>query len=250
MKNSQVCIHTNDKKYELSTILKEGIKPREFSAAITHKTKPNMNALNNQIWDKDEIIYWKQDSFYEFLPKEKQIALTKLAFLESSYETPLVVRQRNKSTADAQLVVNWLTEKDEPFFKGRGSVLAFAWGPDDGLGGDITMNAAQPWWFGKLTLKQAYDLGMISGYAAGTGHLAMKTFDPLHTMKHEGGGHALGMRHLEDQMHATSAIMFPYYNGLRKFGQADLTYLHSLYGSASLSNKVKSLFLDRIDFYS
>lgn len=229
---------------------KENIRIRKVTDPITHATKPHSNALNNRIWDENEIIYWKMDSEYEFIPKKKQENLTKLAFLESSLETPLVIRKRNRSSADAQLLINWLGAKDEPYFKGKFSTLAFAYGPARGLGGDVTMNADQPWWFGKLTMKQAYDMGMIQNYNRAYPDRPLKTFDPLHTMKHEGGGHSIGLDHITNQAYANTAIMYPYYNGLRKFGAADKTYLHELYGNANLLKKIKEILLNRVALFS
>lgn len=245
----QMCVHTDDKKY---TELK--VKPTEFSSqsftALTHGTTSNLDALNNQVWDDSETIYWTNDSDYEFISEEDQIKLIKLALLESSFETPLVIRQRKRKSADAQLKINWLKMKDERYFKST-STLAFGYGPGKVLGGDVTMNADVLWLLRKpsepkLTVKQAFDLGYIEDYNREFPNNTVKTFDPLHTMKHEAGGHAMGMRHIEDVSQRTTAIMYPYYNGLRKFGDADKDYLWKLYGKANLSQRIKDILLRRI----
>ena len=244
-----ICVHTDDKKYsELQ------IEPTEFSSqsltTITHGTTSNTNALNNQIWDDSETIYWTNDTDYEFISEKDQIKLIKLALLESSFQTPLVIRQRKRKSADAQLKINWLKMKDERYFKSTGT-LAFGYGPGRGLGGDVTMNADVLWLLRKpgepkLTVKEAFDLGYIENYDKNYPDNIIKTYDPLHTMKHEAGGHAMGMRHITDVAQKSTAIMYPYYNGLRKFGDADKNYLWDLYGKASLSHKIKEILLKRI----
>jgi len=109
------------------------------------------------------------------------------------------------------------------------------------------MNASKPWWLGRqLTAKEAFNIGMIERFDPAYPDNIIQTYDPLHTMKHEGGGHSLGMRHLEDSNLRYAAIMYPFYNGLRRFGTEDLAYLHRLYGSASLSHRIKTILGNRI----
>lgn len=229
----------------MQEIQESALKIRKFGERITHATKRNDNALGKRIWDESPI-YWKQESEYDFISKDIQEKITKLAFLESSFETPLVIRQRKRSSADAQIVVNWFGAKDEPYFKGKASTLAFAYGPGGSIGGDLTMNADQLWWLGKLTMQQAFDIGMIENFDRNFPERFVKTYDPLGTLKHEGGGHSLGMNHIETRTEQFTAIMYPFYNGLRKFGKADKDYLHQLYGKASISHKVRELLLNRI----
>ena len=246
----RICVHTDDKKYcELEAEPVE-FSSQSFNETITHGTKQNSDALNNQVWDDSEIIYWTNDSDYEFITLVNQEKLIKLALLESSFQTPLVIRQRKRKSADAQIRINWLKMKDEKYFTSK-SILAFAGGPGKGLGGDCTMNADVLWLPRKkdappLTVKRAFDLGYITNYNRDFPNSTVKAYDPQHTLKHEVGGHALGMRHIEDANERLSAIMYPYYNGLRVFGTADLTYLHKLYGKAPINHKIKKMLLSRI----
>jgi len=245
-----ICVHTDDKKYcELEA------EPIEFSSqsfdkSLTHGTVQNPDALNNQVWDNSEIVYWTNDSDYDFISIKNQEKLIKLALLESSVQTPLVIRQRKRKTADAQIRIKWLKMKDEKYFKSK-STLAFAGGPGKGLGGDCTMNADVLWIHRKknappLTVKRAFELGFISDYNRDFPNSTVKSYDPLHTLKHEVGGHSLGMRHIENANERLSSIMYPFYNGLRIFGMADLAYLHRLYGKASVHHKIKKMLLSRI----
>ena len=230
----------------MSTIEKEHLTVRKFDEDHTHKVKTNSNALNNRVWDESPI-YWQNDSDYDFISSDKLEKMIKLAFLESSFETPLVIRQRHRLTADAQIKIRWLKKEDDPYFKQTTGVLAYAYGPSGGIGGDITMNASKPWWLGKrLTAREAFNIGLIERFDPAHPDNFIQTYDPLHTMKHEGGGHSLGMRHLTDSSLRYTAILYPFYNGLRKFGEADKNYLHELYGKASVSHRIKEMLLNRI----
>jgi len=240
MNNCNVCVHTDNKKYSEVPELAAS----EFSALNigTHKLKSNLNALNNKIWDSDETVYWQLDSEYTFLTKEEQINLIKAAFLETSLLTPLKIQQKRKQSGDAHIKINWLGAKDEKYFKDRSSVLAFAYGPQVGIGGDITMNSDHLWLLRKekLTMMEAFDKGYIDAahFDAEHPNNTVKFYDPLHTMKHEGGGHSCGMRHITDVNRKYDTIMYPYYNGKRVFSQADKDYLFELYGKSNVADRI------------
>lgn len=235
------CVHTTDKKY----VQTQKITERDFSTTniISHKLISNPYALNNQIWDSSEPIYWQLDSEYEFLTKQEQIDIIKAAFLETSLLTPLMIKEKRKETGDAHIRINWLGSKDEIYFRDHGSVLAFAYGPQVGIGGDVTMNSDYLWRLDKtpITVKEAYDLGFIKNYDKAYPDNILKTYDPLHTMKHEGGGHSCGMQHLEDVSLKDSAIMYPYYNGKRVFSPEDRKHLFQLYGESNIASRVSRL---------
>lgn len=225
-----VCVHTDDKVYSD----KPELQASHFSALNigTHKLISNLNALNNKVWDENEVIYWQLDSEYKWLDKKIQIDIMKDALLETSLTTKLKIRQKRRQSGDAHIKINWLGAKDEKYFRDRKGVLAFAYGPQVGIGGDCTFNADKIWRLpsqGKLTVKDAFDQGMIPDYDRSRPNNIMRTFDPYHTAKHELGGHSCGMRHITDVNQRLFAIMYPYYNGLRMFGKTDLDYLFELY---------------------
>lgn len=248
---TQICVHTNDKCYHNHHVERADISSRSWNDPTTHATKPNNKALNNQVWDENEILYWKRESSYEHIDDKTMDKLIKASLLESGYETPLVIRQRKKQTADAQIIINFLGAKDERYFKNRASVLAFAYGPGRGLGGDCTMNSDHLWLLRKkpLTVVEAFEKGYIENYNHKFPKATIKFYDPLHTFKHEIGGHAVGVNHIEDILQQFESIMFPYYNGLRKFGKADLKYLHDLYGNSNINHKIKEVLLNRIQWF-
>ena len=230
---STICVHTSDKHYTQKT-------SPEFSTSPIGKTKPNMDALGGMIWDSSETLYWSLDSDYKWLTKDEQTNIIKSAFLETSLATPLKIQQRRKETADPQIHINWLGKKDYPYFTSE-SILACAYGPASGIGGDVTMNADVLWLLRKtpLTAKEAKEKGYIGEYSQANNEI--RYYDPVHTMKHEAGGHACGLKHLESPALMKLAIMYPYYNGLRNFGNADIEYVQQLYGKSTKIDRISKL---------
>lgn len=235
----QVCIHSNDKSYQLQ---EAAISSGTFSEA----TIANPNALGGKIWGVREIT-WKCETGYEWLTTEQIDTLIKNAFKEASLRTPLKITKKSRKTSDAHIVINWLSKKDEPYFKSD-STLAFGYGPGKGLGGNITMNADVLWLLrtGKLYAEEAKRLGYIDNFANPKN--VIRYYDPQHTMTHE-GGHALGMNHITDLRFAKTDIMYPIYNALRVMGSNDITYLQALYGKAKISKAVFGTILDRIQSF-
>ena len=232
----QYCIHTKDKHYTTHGV--------ERASSIIEKTKPNVNALNKAIWDLD-TIYWKRESGYEWIDDKTLDKMIISSFLESSMVTPLKIQKRNRKMSDAQIIINFLGKRDEPYFTSE-SILAAGYGPGSGLGGNITMNSDNLWLLRKtpLTMLEAKALGYIENFSDPTN--LKQYYDPLHTLKHE-GGHALGMNHITDINQRNKAIMFPYYNGLRSFGEADLNYIQSLYGKSSVWKETQDMIRMRIN---
>jgi hypothetical protein len=226
----RVCFHTTDSGYSIQNVaLKELSSIRtSVSDMIEAKTKPHPDALGGRIWDPDETLYWQMDTEYDFLTYDQQIDIIKDCALQPSLLTKLKIQQRRRKTADAQIVWNWLGAKDEPYLKKHQSVLAFAIGPGGGIGGDITMNADQLWLLRDTPLRadEAKKLGYIENFEDPTNHVTY--YDPKSTGGHE-FGHALGMEHISAQHFSKIALMFPYYNKLRHYGEPDLEYIFRLY---------------------
>lgn len=239
MTDCNLCVHTNDGNYS-----HQHTEQSDFSVQSigTHNLKDNTNALNNKVWDSDYTVYWQLDSEYEWLTNKEQIKLIKLAFLEASLLTPLKIRHKRRRSGDAQIRINWLGGKDEKYFKHKFGTLAYAYGPQVGIGGDITMNADHLWLLRKtkLTTEEAFTKGYIEKYDKAHPTNTIKFYDPVHTVKHE-GGHALGMRHLTNPEYKGSQIMYPYYNANRVFGEYDRNYLISLYGQAGTISRINRL---------
>lgn len=240
----QACFHTDDKKYSLQTI-----SGSTFSnQLISEKTKPNSNALGGRIWD-EQTLYWKCDTHYEWLTDAQIEGIVNDAMLESSAQTPLKIQKKNRKMSDAHLVLSWLPKKDDRYLTSN-SILAYTWGPGSGLGGNCVMNADDLWLLRNtpLGVVEAKTMGIIDNYVDPKN--TIKYYDPVHTLKHEMAGHGLGMNHITDITQEKKAIMYPFYNGLRKFGDADIKYLQSLYGSAGISKTIMNLLRDKIQNFA
>jgi len=243
MDEGQVCVHTNDKNYSLKPASEVKASTIDYSASVKHSVKMNDVSISKRVWSGDEIVYWKMETDYPYIEGVKlEEKICKLAFLEPSIRTNLVIRQRRRSMSDAQIRINWFGKKDESYFK-SGGILAFAYGPSGGIGGDITMNADYPWGLMDELINGA---DFQDRFNREVEHLdnKFKVYDALHTIKHE-GGHALGMPHVMDIQYRKSAILAPYYNGLRRFGKADLNYLFQLYEKSSVNHRLTEAFLAR-----
>jgi len=240
--NHQICIHTDDKQYNLHSVERTKLARLDLKV-INENTKPNPNALGGRIW-ADTELYWKRETSYRWIDDATMDKMITAALLEASIRTPLKIRKKNRKMSDTQLVINWLGKKDDSYLTSP-SILGYTWGPGAGLGGNCVMNSDALWLLRTtpLTAKEAKELGYIENYANPTN--TIKYFDPLHTLKHE-MGHGLGMKHLTEQKYATSEIMYPFYNGLRKFGTADINYLISLYGKASVNKMILDTITSKI----
>lgn len=236
----QACFHTDDKSYSYKVIQ----KAFSVSGALSENTKPHDQALGKRIWDEQEI-FWNCDTSYPWLTTEQIDNLIKAAFLEPSLLTPLKITKKNRRMADAHIKISWLKKSEDSNLTSN-SDLAYAWGPGRGLGGNIVMNADVLWLLRTTPLlaKEAKDLGYIENYADPNNKI--KFFDPLHTLKHE-GGHAVGMNHITDLTQKLKAVLYPFYNGLRIFGPADVSYLTLLYGSVPNSPQIMSDINTRIE---
>jgi hypothetical protein len=237
---TQVCIH-EPKTYTLSdsdAIPSFSIKRNLAFQDAPRLIKTTEHAISNYIWNKDYgAVTWQLESDSpDFGNRKDQIKLFKRVFFQASIETPLIINQKRRGTAEADIVITFQGSKDNPFFKKRKSALAYAYGASSGIGGDITFNDDYIWTLdGKpITALEAYEKGLIKGFDDPTNKI--KTFDAQHTGTHE-GGHALSMDHLSD---CNGCVMFDFYNGKRKFHVNDLAYLHRLYGKSGVSHRIKT----------
>ena len=233
-----VCIHEiRDNQpgiYRMEDIKVDEPKFSDDPNFITEATEPNTDALGDRVW-AEKNLYWRLDSDTPDIEGRKQeINLIKLAFLEASLRTNLIIRGRRKQSQDAHIVINFTHE--DRFFKDRPNVLAYAWGPRRGLGGDITFNDAHIWTVNGLPIsgKEAVERGLVENASPDS---RLRTYDALHTMKHE-GGHALGMPHLESAIYNRN-VMYPFYNGQRHFQTGDLILLHKLYDEAGFGHRMR-----------
>ena len=237
---NQVCVHEVGKTYNTYKTYQVDTIPH-FSHDSLFVVNPD--SISNKVWNPDAgPLYWKLDSDTPDIEGiELEIKLFKRVFLQIGMQTDLVIRRRRRQTADAQMVIGFTSE--DPFFKNRPSVLAYAYGPAEGIGSDITFNDNHIWTLdGKpITAKEAYEKGLIEGFSNPDNKL--RTYDAQHTGLHE-GGHAVGMEHIPRSV--GTAVLNPMYNGLRRFSNLDLKLLWQLNGKASVSHRIIEMLLARI----
>lgn len=236
-----ICIHEPG-KYTIQEAPKE-LKPN-FSHADSDRTIPAEDALGRRIWNPDAgPVYWKLETDYPYIEGRKlEIKAIKKMFIQPSLLTELVIRQKKRSTADAEIVINFFDSKTEPIFKTNPNYLAFAYGPGPGIGGDITFNADRIWTLqGKpITAIEAFEAGIITGYSNANNRL--RTWDVQHTGTHE-GLHTLGCNHLPG---CKECVIYPYYNRQRLLQKGDKDLLWSFYEKSSYAARLKYLFLSKV----
>jgi len=203
--------------------------------------KPHDDSISKRIWDVQTITWKLETDAPTIAERHLEIDIIKKSALTIGMFIPNSVRQSRRSKADTDIIINFLTSKEEQFFKDRPSVLAFAFGPyASDIGGDITFNADYFWWFnGNGVDAETYTT--ITGKEVSAGVTRLRSYDMQHTMTHE-MLHGFGLPHITCE----KCIMNPFYNGERIPKQAEIDYLHNLYGKANLNHRIKEILLARI----
>lgn len=223
--------------------------PPDFKPNFSHdpnldRLKIHPDALGKRLWNPDAgPVYWKMETDYPHIEGRKlERKAIKLAFLQASLLTSLRIREKRRGTADAEIIINWFDDKAEPIFKTSPGYLAFAYGPGEGIGGDITMNASKIWTLhGKpITAIEAFERGMIEGFSNPNNML--KTWDSQHTLTHE-GEHTLGCPHLPG---CPKCVIYPWYNRQRILQNGDKNQLWEFYEKSSYWRRAQLFLLARV----
>ena len=232
----KACIHTKGKYTQESIIV-----DKQF--ATTTKLFDHPDSISRKIWG-EKTITWKLETDTPSMPgKEIEIAIFKKVFLQLGLYIPNRIVQLNKSTADADIRINF--SKDDPFWNERPSTLAYAYGPQVGIGGDITFNTKNYVWTedgAPMNVVKAYDLGLIPGYT--NPNNTIKTFNALHTGTHE-GEHAVGCPHIAKET-CPGAVINPIYNGSIIMQQCEIAVLQKFYGKVNLTQSQIDQVLEKI----
>ncbi|KAE8288062.1 Matrix metalloproteinase-18 [Larimichthys crocea] len=165
-------------------------------------------------WKKNTLSY-RISGYNTSIPASKVRKIFRAAWKIWSNVTPLKFRKRNRKEADIVISFKNGDHKDGAPFDGKGGVLAHAFLPGHGIGGDVHFDAEEDWTFNS------------------TG-----SFNLFTVTVHE-FGHALGLPHSSDP----GAIMYPTYNFAPSFDLQlsfrDVKDVQHLYG---ISPNFDSLF--------
>ncbi|EHB12888.1 Macrophage metalloelastase [Heterocephalus glaber] len=157
-----------------------------------------------QVWRKHFITYRIKNYTPDMRHQDVDDVIQK-AFQVWSDVTPLKFRKINVGKADIMIVFAYGDHGDFNSFDGRGGILAHAFGPGSGIGGDTHFDEAETW----------------SKTSTGTNLFLVA----VHEI-----GHSLGLHHSSDR----KAIMFPSYGYLNpntfQLSADDIRGIQSLYG--------------------
>lgn len=207
---------------------------------FSHEQKfvSNTDSISNRIYGRS-IVTWKLETDtpdIEGRLLEQQ--MIKLIMLQIGILIPLRIRQVRRATQEAEIVITFI--ENNSFFLSRPGVLAYAYGPAPGIGGDITFNDKYIWTLdGKpISVEKALRLGFIENGIPGN---TIRTWDVHHTMLHE-AYHAFGVPHL---LHNKINVMYPFYNGQRILQKDDREAIWNLYGKSSVGHRYWERILSR-----
>ncbi|ABF82125.1 hypothetical protein MIV095L [Invertebrate iridescent virus 3] len=187
-------------------------------------TKSNSNETLVKWWLDQSSMQWLNSTL-------NWVSLTNVlhhSFWKWSKESMLAFQQVSLER-DAQIVVRFEngSHGDGWDFDGPGNVLAHAFQPGQSLGGDIHLDAAEPW--------TIYDIDGHDGNSI------------LHVVLHE-IGHALGLEHSRDP----TSIMYAWYTPFKyDLGPEDVSAVAGLYGAKPASSvaawnpKIQKFYWDR-----
>ncbi|XP_007944227.2 interstitial collagenase [Orycteropus afer afer] len=155
-------------------------------------------------WEKTHLTY-KIENYTPDLPRADVDHVIEKAFQLWSNVSPLKFTKVSEGQADIMISFVWGDHNDNSPFDGPGKILAHAFQPGQGLGGDVHFNEANRW---------TNDFRDFNLYRVAAHEL----------------GHSLGLSHSTD----IGALMFPNYifSGDVELSQDDINGIQSIYGSS------------------
>ncbi len=220
-------------KFCILTTNESEIRPsmdRSFASVAPNTFDSNIDEWDAK-WAEGETVTWKlekpSNDFNDQYNVHRIFALCFMAW--KMHIKDIKFRSIRRSTADADIPINFVPKNDDALFKERNGVLAYAWFPGKSLqGGDMVYNDDYIWTAdGKSVNAHEAD---PTNYPDPNTRVRIRTYNLQHTGTHE-LGHALGLRHAEN---CPQCVMHPYYNEQVQPQENDVERIQGFYGQRNL----------------
>ena len=173
----------------------------------------------NKKWEKDTLTYAVTKGT-EDLPGDSQEKLAmNLAMTTWDIEIPVKLVMVN-TTDNPDITIKFAAKDEDPYFKEKPSVLAYAYFPGQGaVSGKIMFNEEYTW---------SMDGSPKSIINEGGQKISLRTYNLIHVLIHE-IGHSLGLKHSEGPG-LEKTVMYPYYNRVMDLTDYDKIRIRQIYG--------------------
>ena len=170
-------------------------------------------------WDKP-IVTYSLVRGSEDLPGDSMESLAlNLAMTTWDIGIPTVL-DLVKKNENPDITLEFADKENDPFFKERPTVLAYAYYPKTSQQGVIRFSDEHIWSLDGKPIPAPYDP---------TGRTKFKTYNLLHTLIHE-IGHSMGLKHSEGSG-LEKTVMYPFYNEQLDLTDYDIDRIVAVYGS-------------------
>jgi hypothetical protein len=175
-------------------------------------------------WEKSTVTYAMIRGTEDLPEDSMEIIAMNLAMTTWDFEIDLTL-QVVKKNENPDITLEFTDSENDPYFKDRPSVLAYAYFPKTSMPGVIKFSDDHLWSLDGKPIPAPYDP---------TGKIKFKTYNMLHTLIHE-IGHSLGLSHSEG-MQYSKTVMYPFYNEQLDLDEYDIERIVAKYGRREWSH--------------
>jgi len=207
------------------------ISGRELATVSRNNYDSNIDEADWK-WTAGETVTWKIEKTSDDFGRAYDVhRIFALAFMSwRMHIKDLKFKSIRRSTATADIPITFLPKDEDPLFRTRNGVLAYAYfpTPTSPVGGDMTFNDDYIWSSHGRPVS-AHDIDP-ENYPDPNTTTQLRTYNLQHTGCHE-LGHALGLRHAES---CPQCVMHPFYNGEVEPQPNDVERIQGFYGKRNL----------------